>query len=138
MPRMRRATDVDTWLSYDTDHLERAWEVLTTWLENRYQKTFGIEGILFLIGLRESGTGYSPGMKKTEKQDTIMRGTAHAFESLGLYSKIDPDSVDAGWRAAMPVPKLPVNQQEKLVRLAIVSYFADVVESLPFDSDPPQ
>jgi hypothetical protein len=71
-------------------------------------------------------------MKKEEKQDTIMRGTAHAFEALGLYIKVDPDSVEAGWRAALPVPKLPVSEQEKLVKLAILSYFSTVIEEIPF------
>ncbi len=60
-----------------------------------------------------------------------MEGTHCAFETLGLYRRVGRDSKGQNvWeRTDIPLPKLPLPDQEKLLRVAILAYFDDVNKS---------
>lgn len=109
--------------------LEERWAEVEAWVRNRFGRDVSIEAILFLIGIQSKGRGYEPELEKEDKQEAIMEGTFCAFETLGLYERIGLDE-DGSWiweRAVESIPKLPVEEQEKLLKLGIVRYFNGVL-----------
>ena len=116
-------------LRFDDSLLEERWQHLTSYLQQRFEREAGIEAILFLIGVQSRGRGFEPEMKKERKQDTIMEGTYCAFEKLGFYQRVGMDE-KGFWiweRTIDELPKLPLENQEKLLKLGIVRYFEDVL-----------
>lgn len=114
--------------SYDAGTDER-WEELCRNLEKSFGRDVTVEAILFLIGIQTRGRGFEPDLERDKKQDVIMEGTFSAFASLGVYERVGMEN-DGAWiweRVADPVPDLPVDDQEKLLRLAILKYFEDEV-----------
>lgn len=112
-------------LQVDDDELEARWARLQGRLAERFDREPGIESLLFLIGIQSVGHGYEPGLSKERKQDLIMEGTHCAFEAVGLYRRIGAHADGRGiWERTVPhPPKLPVEEQEKLLRVAILRYF---------------
>lgn len=118
-------------LQSDDTELARRWQLVLEWIEHRFEQEPGIEAILFLIGVQSRGIGYDPEMKKERKQDTIMEGTFCAFEKLGFYERVGLDE-NGFWiweRSIDQIPKLSIDDQEKLLKLGIVRFFDDVLGS---------
>lgn len=113
------------YLRLSPDELEERWNALVLQIKDQFTKEAGIEAILFLIGIQSRGLGYRPNLSKKRKQDLIMEGTYCAFETLGLYKRVGKD--DKGhitWeRTEESLPKLPLPDQETLLKVAILSYF---------------
>lgn len=131
MDHLTSMTDpVRPFLDVDEDALNERWETLREWLQKRFERDSGIESILFLIGIQSRGRGFEPKLQKELKQDIIMEGTYCAFEKLGLYERVGMDE-DGAWlweRCVPQVEKLSVEEQEKLLRVAILAYFEDIIE----------
>lgn len=113
----------------DTDDatLDAQWQRLETWINTRFKREPTIEAILFLMGIQSRGHGYEPRLEKEVKQALIMEGTYCAFEHLGFYEKVGADK-HGHWiweRIGPKMPKLPIDRQEKLLRIAILRYFDD-------------
>lgn len=122
---------IERHLAADDDDLAARWQRVERFIADRFGRDTSIEAILFLIGIQSRGRGYEPEMGKEEKQDTIMEGTYCAFEKLGLYERIGLDE-KGFWlweRSVETIPKLPVEEQEKLLKLGIVLYFDEEFES---------
>lgn len=110
--------------TYGSEH-DLRWTELCTWLEASYYREVTLEAILFLIGVQTRGQGYEPELDKDRKQDLIMEGTFAAFATLGVYIQVGMED-DGAWiweRVADPVPELSVDDQEKLIKLAVMNYF---------------
>jgi hypothetical protein len=108
--------------------LDENWSRLEAWLQMRFGKTPGLEGILFLIGIQERGTGYQAKLAKEVKQDTIMEGTCRALATMGFYMLVgtDSDGRQIWERTARSMPALTVEDQEKLLKIGILKYFENV------------
>ena len=105
--------------------LEVRWERLQGWLDERFGREAGIEGILFLIGVQTRGRGFEPDLEKEAKERLIMEGAYRVFETLGLYERVGMEA-DGHWiwqRRANHPPNLSVDEQETLLRTAILAYF---------------
>ena len=112
-------------LRRDDVRLAAEWEALQHRIERQFGRTAGIEAILFLIGVQSRGQGYEPGLEKEAKQDLIMEGTYCAFESIGLYDRSGGEE-DRHWvRTGTVVPEMALPDQEKLLRIAILTYFEE-------------
>lgn len=112
----------------DDAELEARWERLQSWLKARFGRDTGIEAVLFLVGVQSRGHGYEPKLRKEVKQDLIMEGTYSVFEKLGFYERVGMDEHGNWiWERVVPeIPKLPIDDQEKLLRIAILAYFDEV------------
>ena len=117
---------IDSLLQSEGDALAARWQRLQKQLGARFgEDELKLETILFLIGIQSMGRGYEPDLEKETKQDFIMEGTYCAFETLDLYERIGADE-EGRWiweRTTTPLPKLGVEDQEKLLRLAVLRYF---------------
>ncbi len=103
--------------------LEARWEALRSRLAAQFRQTPGIEGVLFLIGVQASGEGYQPQLPKERKQALVMEGACHAFEALGLYRR-RPTEAGFAWEPAEDgLPPLSIEEQETLLKQAILAYF---------------
>lgn len=119
------------YLDADDSLLEAQWRHLQTWVAERFGKAPGIEEILFLVGIQSQGRGFEPGLEKEAKQSLVMEGTYCVFETLGVYERIGMEK-DGHWiweRRLDHPPNLSVDQQEKLLRTAILRYFEDILNA---------
>lgn len=118
-------TGLEHILGFDDEELAHQWHLLQESLNAQFGKQPDIEAILFLVGIQSRGRGYEPKLNKQIKQDLIMEGTHCVFETLGLYKRVGIDSNGLSlWERTSPLlPKLSLPDQEKLLRVAILSYF---------------
>ena len=118
-----------TYLEADEAALEAQWRRLQVWIAQRFGKEPAIEEILFLVGIQSRGRGFEPDLDKEAKQGLIMEGTYCVFETLGVYERIGMEK-DGSWiweRQIDHPPNLSVDEQEKLLRTAILRYFKDIL-----------
>ncbi len=119
---------IESLLATDERTVGAGWERLERQLERRFGKKGDIESALFLIGIQARGRGFEPKMTKEDKQDLIMEGTYHAFETLGLYERVVTfQNGRTLWQKSASLPAgLVLEDQEKIVRIAILTYFEQV------------
>jgi hypothetical protein len=120
---------IEALLDLDDAVVQARWERLEAWICNRFgRENTSVEAILFLVGIQSKGRGYEPQLEKEAKQTLIMEGTYHVFETIGLYERV---GMEAGgfwvWERTTPLPDLDVDQQEKLLRIALLRYFENAV-----------
>ena len=104
--------------------LERSWKEVVSKLEKRFGEGLDLQVILFLIGLQELGMGYQK-LKKDQKVEVMHIAVCALLSQWGYYEFIGLD--DAGWphwKETSKLPALNAKQQDKLIREAIVEYFA--------------
>jgi uncharacterized protein YbdZ (MbtH family) len=119
---------IQSLLSTDQTAIGAGWERLECLMEQRFGMKAGIESALFLIGIQARGRGFEPKMAKEDKQDLIMEGTYLAFETLGLYERVVTfQNGRTIWHKSTALPAgLGLEDQEKLLRIAILKYFEQV------------
>ena len=121
---------VERHLSVADAEVEERWRRAQEWLRARFEREPGIEAMLFLIGIQSRGRGFEPELEKDQKQDTIMEGTFCAFARLGFYERVGLEE-NGFWiweRVVDEIPKLSIEDQEKLLKLGILSYFDDAIQ----------
>ena len=122
-------------LQGDETLLDARWQRLVERLGRRFGKAPGVEGVLFLVGIQGRGRGFEPELPQETKEALIMEGTWRVFERLGVYERVGMEA-DGSWiweRVVPTPPGLSVEQQEHLLKIAILRYFDD---ELAFDDDP--
>ena len=83
-----------------------------------------MDAILFLIGVQSVGRGYEPDLPKERKQSLIMEGSYLAFETIDIYRRMGLERNGFWiWEKIADVPKLSVDDQEKLLQIGILNYF---------------
>ena len=85
--------------------LEARWAQLQQWALRHYGRIPDVQGLLFLIGLRELGQGYVPDLDKRRKEHIVMEGIYCALAALGHYARVGIEG-NGHWiwepRAALP------------------------------------
>jgi hypothetical protein len=118
----------------DETLLEERWQQFSRWFVERFGREATIEAVLFMIGIQSRGRGFEPALGRDVKQDVIMEGTYCAFETIGLYRRVGAEADGSWiWERTAPLPALSVEEQERLLRVAILAYFQE--QGLPA---PPQ
>jgi hypothetical protein len=104
--------------------LEKKWqEVLNSLHKMIGKKPADLNGVLFLIGVQELGSGFA-NFSKEEKQDLIHIGICKVLSLSGFYELEGLDN--DGWPHWKPLKKLPhfdILEQEKLLKLHVIEYF---------------
>jgi hypothetical protein len=129
---------VRAWIGRFGDDEERRWDDLVKLLKTRFDRDITLEAILFLVGVQVHGRGFEPKIHRDRKQDLIMEGTFAAFESIGFYERVGMESTGAWiWeRLVAHPPDLTVEEQEVLLKMAVLEYFAQA-EVIPGANSPP-
>lgn len=104
--------------------LEQAWKDVILKLENRFGEGLDLQAILFLIGIQELGMGYQK-LKKDQKIEIMHIAVCALLSQWGYYEFAGHDEDGwPHWKETTKIPSLSPNQQDKLIREAIIEYFA--------------
>ena len=106
-----------------TDDLQQRWWTLEAKLVERFGKKPDLEGVLFLIGLQE--TGFSPAkISKEQKQDLMHVAVCKVLSQSGYYI-LEGNDAD-GWPHYKQIKELPVMVlpiQENFIKDHVLLYF---------------
>ncbi len=101
------------------------WEDIEKYMFERFEKETDLKAVLFVIGLRESGSIKSK-YTKENKQD-LMNLAACKILSLDGYfevSHLDAESWPV-WKQAKPIPEMNPEQQERFLKEHVIKYFEE-------------
>ncbi|MCC6599361.1 MAG: hypothetical protein IT223_01650 [Crocinitomicaceae bacterium] len=104
---------------------EQSWNNTVERISTHYGEKLDYAAILFLIGVQELGKGYQ-NFKKDEKLELMHIAICTLLEPYGYYVFEGRD--DDGWphyRRVEDLPPLGAEDQELLIRKAIVHFFKD-------------
>lgn len=108
---------------------ERDWQRLLSLMGERFGEEPDITTMVFAVGLQEVGQG-ARRYKKDEKVDLMHVGVCTLLEPLGHYKREGED--EDGWPhfvMADPLPPLSHQEQELMMKRALLDYFATWVAS---------
>ncbi len=112
----------------DINRLQERWAQLSEIIKSRFGKKPDLEGILFLIGVRELGE--MPGdFTKEQKVDLMHIAMCAVLASGGYFqlSHLDQEGWPH-WEQLKPLPHVDIFSQEVFLKSYIVDYFADIYE----------
>lgn len=107
------------------------WYKIVFGLKKQFEKKPDINGLLFLIGMRELGQNRN--FTKDEKMDLMHMATCTLLSYDGYYSYTHTD--EDGWQHFEEIKKLPyadLSKQEAFLKKLIVRYFEEegILETL--------
>ena len=106
---------------------ERAWQETLDRVSKQFGEKLEYGALLMLIGLQELGQDYSK-YKKDEKIDLMHIGICTVLLPFGYYRFMGRD--EEGWphfERVQNLPPLTPEEQELLIKKAIVEYFKEEV-----------
>ena len=105
------------------EDLQLRWSALEKKLIERFGKSMTMESILFLIGLRELGSGPRP-FAKEEKVDLMHIAICRLLSQSGYYrlEYMDQDGWPH-WELLKPLPHADMFSQIHLLREHVLNYF---------------
>ncbi len=111
----------------DISRLQENWKKLTVRLKAEFKATLTLEGILFLIGVRELGAHPKKEFTKEEKQDLMHIALCAVLAPSGFF-KLSHQDADGWphWEAQKELPAYDLFSQEIFLKSHIVDYFEAV------------
>jgi hypothetical protein len=107
-------------------HIQSRWARLEEILKDHFGKKPNLESILFLVGMREIGSGPRE-FTKEEKVDLMHIAICRVLSPSGYYQL---DFVDQEgwphWKETAPLPNVDLISQEILLKSHIIDYFSDI------------
>jgi len=103
--------------------LNANWQKLLGEFEKEIGMRPDLQGVIFLIGVRELGKGYQ-NFKKDEKLNLMHIAICTVLEPYGYYERVGDDA--EGWPHFKNKKKLPLldqQEQETFMKKAILEYF---------------
>jgi hypothetical protein len=112
----------------DINRLQERWAMLSGVIKRYFGKAPDLEGILFLIGVRELGTTNDEWTK--EQKVDLMHIAICAVLAPGGYYRLDHLDQDGWphWEQLKPLPHIDIFSQEVFLKSYIVDYFADIYD----------
>lgn len=110
----------------DLIDFDPAWLAVLKKVQQRFGKKPDLQAILFLIGIQELGQVLEK-ISKEQKQDLMHIAVCHLLAPLGYYRYLGRD--EEGWPhydATTELPKMTVEEQERLLKRQVIRYFADI------------
>lgn len=108
--------------------IKKKWENLVKKLSDQFAdgEEVDLDGILFLIGVHELGSGFRK-FNKNEKMDVMHIAICKLLSKFGYYSLIGMD--EQGWphyELNENLPSLKAGAQTILLKQAVVEYFEEI------------
>lgn len=104
---------------------EMEWRAVVNRIEAQFGEDVDLQAIMYLIGVQELGQGFR-NFKKDEKVDLMHIAICTVLEPYGYYKFIGSDA--DGWphfERTSSLPPLDSEQQELLVKRAVIQYFRE-------------
>lgn len=110
---------------------DQQWSSAENWFAELSHRRVSLNGILYLIGVRELGKDIHQVFSKEEKQDLMHVAVCRLLSSSGYYvfEGLDQD----GWphyKMLQPPPALSLPEQERLLKMNIIEYLQDEIGKL--------
>jgi len=102
------------------------WIAVLKKVQERFGKKPDLQALLFIIGMQELGQVLEK-VTKEQKQDLMHIAVCRLLSEQKLYRYIGRD--DDGWPhydATTALPQLSVNEQERMLKRQVISYFSDL------------
>lgn len=102
------------------------WNELCTRLGNMFDLEVDLNGVLFLVGMREKGLTFQA-FSKEEKMNLINLGSCVLYQEMGLTEKVGTDR--DGWPVFVQrtlAPEIPEERKTKTLQDCAVRYFAKI------------
>lgn len=102
---------------------ELKWKETLKEVSEEFGEDLDLQALLFLIGVQELGQGHRV-FKKDEKVDLMHVAICTLLEPYGFYESEGKDQ--DGWphfKRTQNLPPLDADQQEQLIKRAIMDYF---------------
>ena len=103
--------------------IKHKWGELLRQLEITFGEKPDLQGMIFLIGVQELGKGYQ-NFTKEEKQDLMHIAVCRLLHYEGVFEFVGRDA--DGWphfERVKDLPPLGPDEQERLMKEAVLSYF---------------
>ena len=112
----------------DVSRLAERWQKLGLLLRERFKAKVSLDGVLFLIGVREMGAHPKRKFEKEEKRDLIHIAICAVLAKDGYYtlSHLDQEGWPH-WEQAKPLPPYDLFSQEIFLKAHILDYFEDIL-----------
>jgi len=113
-------------MQHVTEDLQVRWLKLRIKLKERYGIKPDMDGVLFLIGIQELGTGKQD-FDKEQKQDLMHIAVCTLLAQSGYY--INEGLDEEGWphfRQLKPLPEFNTYEQENFLKDHALLYFQDL------------
>ena len=105
------------------------WNDLCEALNELFGIDVDLNGVLFLVGMREQGLSFQP-FTKEEKVNLINLGSCTLYQEMGLVKRIGTDS--EGWplfHQNSLAPVIPEDRKLKTLQDCAIRYFQKVFEN---------
>jgi hypothetical protein len=102
------------------------WKELCEHLGNQFDIDVDLNGVLFLVGIRERGLTFQP-FTKEEKMSLINLGSCTLYQEMGLTEKTGID--EEGWpvfKQKTLAPVIPEERKHKVLQDCAVRYFQKI------------
>lgn len=105
--------------------LQNKWEAVIDQVTDQFQMEPDVKGILFLIGIRETGSGKKE-YTKEQKEDFMNLAICRILSISGYFSYQGEDKHGwPDWNQEKAFPRLELDKQEELLKEHIVKYFEE-------------
>lgn len=103
--------------------LEKNFQAALKKLANQFGEGLDMQAVLFLIGIQELGKGFIK-LTKEEKVDVLHVAICTMLAPYGFYEYegLDKDGWPH-WKVNEKLPPLKADQQQQLIKQAVVDYF---------------
>ncbi len=109
--------------TYMDEQAQAKWDQLLEQMSEQFGMEPDLKGVLFLIGLRETGCGKKD-YTKEQKEDFMNLAICRILSLSGYFSYHGLDSYGwPEWKQEKAFPRLELNQQEEMLKAHIVQYF---------------
>ena len=105
--------------------LKAKWDRLKLKLADQFEEEPDLQTVVFLVGVQELGHGFKK-FTKDQKMDIMHIATCRLLSTYGYY---ELESIDQEgwphWVQKEKIPYLTVQQQDRLLKQAVVDYFIE-------------
>lgn len=109
------------------EQLTFEWGKLLATLQKQFGTKPSLDGILFLIGVRELGKHPETKFTKEQKQDLMHIATCRVLSEQDYFELIGTDADGwPHWQAVKPLPAINLQEQENLIKRCVLAYFSQM------------
>ena len=115
------------------ENLDEQWVKVTAFVKERFKKEPDLQGVLFVLGMREAAILETQGGKnvkrkytKEQKQDLMNLAFSKVMSEAGYFEVAHLDAEGwPVWKQIKPLPVMNAKEQEVFIKEKIIEYFEE-------------